>query len=491
MKEKNRFSSLLKRLMAVAGLKNHTLATQLQYDESYISKWVNGNSLPSEKTADSVLRGISRCIVDTLDNDSRQALYLEYQVDQDDDLMWAAYDNLQSELNYVRELKETTGSNIAPQTLHYPELTLAEFWAKMQHPSLRQVKSLFVVAMIDILSLDQHYQLMMADFKGRQDINFRYYPGVHFSMLINLNLNVWTNPYNAVFLINMLSKETSVDFQLYNGMQAVGKIVFAVKDAYAISGMVVDKTHCLSVVTSEDITTCNAIYDRVMTFCNNETLLVRKVTMDEMLHSHDYLQYLFARNQRWLLGHLTEHFLPDDLHEELAADYRPVNEAIDKETLQKTHILVKSILENMDIQILIHEDALTDFAVSGQLDFYNQKVILTPQQRLKYLQHVTALFEKNPRLNIKMLRSGLLTDLQCVPNPTLFLSDTLCYLRLVRTAPTNNISILNKVQICDVFRSFFDDIWTDDKYVAIEGRISAAEMAHHVIQTVNILLKNG
>ena len=145
----------------------------------------------------------------------------------------------------------------------------------------------------------------------------------------------------------------------------------------------------------------------------------------------------------------------------------------------------------MDIQILVHEDALTDFAVSGQLDFYNQKVNLTPQQRLKYLQHFTSLFQKNPRLNIKMLRSGLLTDLQCVPNPTLFLSDTLCYLRLVRTAPTNNISILNKVQICDVFRRFFDDIWTDNKYVAIEDRISASEMVQHVIQTVNILLQNG
>ena len=47
MKDKNRFSSLLKHLMAVAKLKNYTLAKELQYDESYISKWITGSLLPT------------------------------------------------------------------------------------------------------------------------------------------------------------------------------------------------------------------------------------------------------------------------------------------------------------------------------------------------------------------------------------------------------------------------------------------------------------
>lgn len=49
MEKKNRFSILLERLMGTVNLKNATLAAELQYDVSYISKWINGKTLPSEK----------------------------------------------------------------------------------------------------------------------------------------------------------------------------------------------------------------------------------------------------------------------------------------------------------------------------------------------------------------------------------------------------------------------------------------------------------
>ena len=52
MKDKNRFSVLLKHLTSMANLKNYALAKSLQYDESYISKWISswflseGSSFP-------------------------------------------------------------------------------------------------------------------------------------------------------------------------------------------------------------------------------------------------------------------------------------------------------------------------------------------------------------------------------------------------------------------------------------------------------------
>ena len=42
MDDKNRFSILLEHLLEVAEVKNYTLAKHLQYDVSYISKWVSG-----------------------------------------------------------------------------------------------------------------------------------------------------------------------------------------------------------------------------------------------------------------------------------------------------------------------------------------------------------------------------------------------------------------------------------------------------------------
>ena len=47
--EKNRFSQLLEQLMNLGEIKNAALAKALQYDVSYISKWVSGRMLPAEK----------------------------------------------------------------------------------------------------------------------------------------------------------------------------------------------------------------------------------------------------------------------------------------------------------------------------------------------------------------------------------------------------------------------------------------------------------
>ena len=78
MAEKNRFSKLLEDLMVEAELKNYMLAQELQYDVSYISKWVSGRMIPAEKSAKKILEGISRCIVDVASETGRRNLLSDY-----------------------------------------------------------------------------------------------------------------------------------------------------------------------------------------------------------------------------------------------------------------------------------------------------------------------------------------------------------------------------------------------------------------------------
>ena len=94
MDKKNRFSTLLKQLMAVADLKNYMLATYLQYDVSYISKWISGQMLPAEKMKVSVLQKISHCVVTTVDQEKLEMLQKEYQVETPQELENAIYDHL-------------------------------------------------------------------------------------------------------------------------------------------------------------------------------------------------------------------------------------------------------------------------------------------------------------------------------------------------------------------------------------------------------------
>lgn len=74
MKTKNRFSILLEHLMSVADLKNSVLAKAVQYDDSYISKWISGKLLPTEKNHEATLQAISNCVVDSLTEDGTTQL---------------------------------------------------------------------------------------------------------------------------------------------------------------------------------------------------------------------------------------------------------------------------------------------------------------------------------------------------------------------------------------------------------------------------------
>lgn len=94
--------------MTIAELKNSILAKAVQYDDSYISKWISGKLLPTEKNHENTLQAISHCIVEALSEESTTQLLQEYQLQDIKDLETAIYDNLESEYMYVKELQNST-----------------------------------------------------------------------------------------------------------------------------------------------------------------------------------------------------------------------------------------------------------------------------------------------------------------------------------------------------------------------------------------------
>ncbi len=60
------FSTRLRALLESGNLKMKSLGSYLNYDLSYISKWVNGKCLPSQKIADQILRRMTKFFVSNL-----------------------------------------------------------------------------------------------------------------------------------------------------------------------------------------------------------------------------------------------------------------------------------------------------------------------------------------------------------------------------------------------------------------------------------------
>lgn len=489
MKQKNRFGDLLEKLMEAAELKNSTLANDLQYDVSYISKWISGRMLPSTKGDRDVLKKISACIVQKGSEEGRKVLMSDYEVISLAELEGAIHDNLLAEYNYVKEMERDTGNTIAPKTLFFPKLTMAQYISRMRHPILRRVKSLDIMALMDLMAMDREYRTMISYIESGATSGEWQYPNVRFSMIIDIEAIQQAVVYNIVFLLNMLTNMTRIDFQLYAAKQAYGRVIFTVKDEFAISGMLMQGQECLSVIVSEDSEDSGMLYRSIRSMCTRERLLVRPVTMLEMLQQNDYARSLISPNQRLLFGHMTEHFLPDSLFEEILSQLRKEDYPLDitAEQLRWFHTLAKRRFEELPIRILFHEAALAEFAVVGEMDFYNLKIKLTPSQRLQYVSYMRELIENYDNLEVKLIYGRLFSDFQYNINQCVYLTDGISYLSLHDNGKQNSLCTINHADMKKAFELFFEEIWKNREDVVISERMAVRSYIDHIIQQIRMM----
>ena len=488
MEKRNRFSLLLEQLMTTANLKNATLAAALQYDVSYISKWVNGKMLPAEKGASQILHAISDCVVNSLTEPALKSLYIEYQVDLVEDLKQAIYDKLDAEYSYVKGLTKTIGTDVAPETQNYGKLTLHQFLKKMSHPALRQVKSLNVIAAMDLLNMEHDVRLQIAQIDTASQVLHRDFPEVHFSLLVNFDIGENDYIYDCIFIINMLTNYTHIDFKIYNCIHSYEKILFCAKDAYCITSLLFGENQCYQVTISEDKKMCKTLYQKLGTFCVREELMFRKCTMRNLLNSSDYICQMLSENLCWLLGHMTEHLLPEELHKELL-EYLDISDA-EREKMQNVHLLVEEVIRESHVRILLYETALSQFCINGELDFYNNKIYLDTGQREQCLSYIQNLIHGENAMELKVIHGHFVMDFQFNANPSLFLSNSLCYLRLDSKNTLNNVTLLNINIAKKMFRCFFEKIWEkQDETVVISDRRKIENILKHMRQSVALLKK--
>lgn len=484
--EKNRFSQMLEQLLTLAEIKNVALAKALQYDVSYISKWISGRMLPAEKTKRNVLHRISGEIIRLSSKSGKENLYALYQVENESQLENVIFDNLEAEYDYVQGMQKMYGASVEPKTMFFVELSPAQYISKMHHPVLRRVSRLHIMAEMDLLGLMHEYRLQIIQGDMRRN-GYQSYPDVHFSLMIHLSPDKIKDMYDPIFLINMMADMARVDFRLYKCEQAAGRMIFTVKDDFMISGMLMNPNRCMSVTVSSDADNCNPLYYSIRDLCTRETLLYYHATMAEMLNGNDYVRSVLGLNQRWFVGHMTEHFLSDDLFEELLEQMQTKENKFDKGKLRYCHMLTKRAMEETKIEILFYSTAFSNFAVESKIDFFDHTIQLTVQQRERYIKHLLELCINRENLNFKLVYGRLTSDCQYVVTQCSFLSDEISYLRLNTQNGKNNLAILSHPDMKMIFGWFFDQMWSGKESNIFSDREEICFYIRQMIHRINII----
>ena len=162
---------------------------------------------------------------------------------------------------------------------------------------------------------------------------------------------------------------------------------------------------------------------------------------------------------------------------------------MDVAELRRIHNLLKNVLEENKVQIMIYESTFTNFVVSGELDFFNYKVTLTPMQRMRYMKYLLYVLNKNQNMEMKMVQRRFIANFQCTEQQSLYMSNAISYLRLDNYHYRNNIAILNRPVIVEMFNRFYYEIWNNQKDVVIEEKSEILNDIDHFMKAVLLLSK--
>jgi len=484
--EKNRFSILLEHLINTGEVKNASLAAALRYDASYISKWITGRMIPAEKTKQKVLRGISQEIVRQSTQSGLENLCADYQISDDEELKTVIYDHLEAEYNYVLELQKTYGTLIAPKMSFFMSLSPAQYIARMHHPVLRRVKRLNIAAEMDLLALSHEYRMQIVQGNMRREV-YRVYPDVHFSLIIHIEPDKMNVIGDTVFLMNMISDMSRIDFRLYKNSQAAGRMIFSVQDDFLISGMLADDKRCMAVNVSTEEDHCRWMFENLSELCTRDTLLYRSLTVRRLIEEQGYQYSMISMNKRWYIGHMTECFLTDELFEALlACAKKENNQEVDEVQLRYLHALTQKTLEESHIQIIIYEDALSELVVGRKISFFGCKMELSLSQIRAYLECLQQICLKHSNLEVKLARGRFVKDYQYEMTQCIFISDSISYLRLNTENRENNLALFNHPDMTDIFNRFFDEIWESKDGKCLSESTEVEHFFDHMIQSAEI-----
>lgn len=473
------FGKLLEKLLHASAQKNYALAAELGYDVSYISKWITKSMLPANKNVNVICESIAQFIASSLTSLAAQQLCVFFDLPSDceqeelQNVMEHAlldcyeYSSMQS-TKTVQETMELLTSNS-----HFsvnPRLQRVSLDASMPHTEAGNDMIIFT----NLFTMGKEDKLSISGF-DRSDVHNHD----RFRIMISLERDPQETIFDSLLLIYMVTNYADVDFRLYVSSSIPCSLMLAVKDCYTHTSIITQNHRCIASNTCTDKRLVNELYNTMEdTIHNQGKKVLSAVPMDTMLEENYYMQTIIAPGMRWLIGSITEQFLPADLFNELLDLHIQDNKL--REMYQKNFMIMQNATLVSHLQVLIYESTFSKYILDGQMDFFGKHITLDIPQRERHITYMKDIFFKNPYMEVRLIDGSFVEDFKKFDNPSLYLSDNLSYLR-IESASARPIYLVKQKELMEMFASFFEHIWTQRYDIVItDTQIIQKKMNYYI-----------
>lgn len=473
---KNDFAKLAHRLIGEAGVKMINISHATGYDLSYVSKWMSGKVLPSEKTIERVVRSIAECILFSAEADRLETLKDSYACSDTADLRQAMEDDLM--LAYASS-KGITGKNM---TELFPSISVKDMLQRVREMN-RNAAGDFV-AIVDLFRLSHEARLEFAGiYEGR--LEKKRYQHISQAVVVTCIADVSDVIYDCLYLLHLISTNAGRQFSIYNSRIADGKILYIADQNVSVSGLIFPgEKSCTGVSISADPAASKHLHQTCMQQVSRGNAMMHPMNIREFVLNKDYLKSMLSEDNRWLIGHVTEHILPQDLFDQFLNEIH----VDDPSGYRAVHDLAQGVIQRGAVSIMLYETVLSDLLATREIDFFNHRIRFTGTQMARFLEHLLQINETNA--NFKVIKNGFSIHFEHLYNPCLFISGTNIHMRLENAYEHDNIIVFIDRDTKQLISRFYDKAWSERPDIVLHEKSEIKRILTHYCE-MNALLSNG
>lgn len=471
------FGQLLEKLVYFSKQKKTTLAKELGYDVSYISKWISNKNLPTQKNIANICEVTSKFIVDSLTQSSMNELKNYFEVDKE-----MSTDELYQYIeNILKESYMATAQKSIPNI--HKHTHLQENYNNLMHinPRLRKQYLTHDIEVfmsrsnkIDLLlsanffKLNYEDKLSIADIKPDL-IKLKDNISIKVRLLIGFEGDNDDIIFNTILLINMISLYPTLDFQIYNCEVDSNTIISIIKDNLLHTATFTKHKRCLFTTLSKEKSAIDEMYYTLDGMIKNHgNPLVETISSVDTIKKGKYIQYIMGQDLRWLIGSMNELLMPPDLFKEIAESIFDDKEIL--EELNKINLFLQSITYKSKLKVLIYEAELERYIATGALCFFNIPIKLSFDQISAHINYIKSLIKESDLVEIKLIDGNFVQSFKDYKDPSLYLSKNMKFLKIDNEDNISDYAIIKDNKFKNICDEFYTTIWQNENHTLINDK---------------------
>ncbi|MBQ6631194.1 MAG: hypothetical protein IJH55_03570 [Romboutsia sp.] len=490
------FGKLLEKLLYLSNQKKSSLAKVLGYDVSYISKWITGKNLPTQKSISDVCKITSEFIVSSLNISHIQELKDYFEIDEDLEsnsvLVQYLEQSLKESYMYTAEksvpnlYKKTHYEDSYNSMTHINPRLRKQYLSKDVNLFMSNSDKVDLIISADLYKLNNSDKMAIADMK-KDLIAVNTSHDIRVRILMGFDRQDSDILFNTIMIINMITTYPEINFEIFNCEVDSNAVISVIKDRIFHAAIYTKDRRCLFTNMSKDKHIVDEIYYSLEDILKNQAKPITEVKSAlDIIRKRTYLQYIMGQDLRWLIGHMNELFMPYDLFEEISELIFGYDKEILDE-LKKINMLLQNVIYKSKLKVLICELGIRKYISVGDLNFFNIPIKLTFEQRERHINYIKKIIEEHDNVEIKLIDGDFVEAFKDIQNPSIYLSKTLKMISINPRENYNDYAIIKDSEFKNICDEFFEILWDKDSEIVASDKIDMLERIEKTLACTKII----